>query len=90
MTPPVEYEISEIFEVTGRGAVVVIDAATGRKIRVIHRSGILKPDGTSLMPEAEKEYLLRRQPVVVEKEAYMLKALRKSDIPAGSRLRFVE
>jgi hypothetical protein len=42
-----------------------------------------------LRADAFKEYLLRRQPAPIEKEAYMLRGLHKNDIPPGSRLRFV-
>jgi hypothetical protein len=87
---PVEYEIVETFEITGRGAVVVIDQVSERGVGKPHQVDVLMPGGGVIRTEAYKEWLLRRQPVPIEKEAYMLNGWHKNDIPLGSRLRFAE
>jgi hypothetical protein len=85
-----EYEIVEVFEITGRGAVVLIDEVTERSVGKPHKVEVLTPEGGVVGAEAYKEYLLRRQPAPIEKEGYLLRGLHKNEIPAGSRLRFVE
>ena len=84
-----EFEISEVFEITGRGAVVAIDHVTDRAVGRPHPVEVVTPTGVVLRADAFKEWLLRRQPTPVENEAYMLRGLHKVDIPPGSRLRFV-
>jgi hypothetical protein len=86
----VEYEIIEIFEITGRGAVAVIDGTTERSAGKPHRVEVLTPGGTTFAAEAHKEYLLRREPTPVEREAYLLKGLHRGDVPSGSRIRFID
>ena len=84
-----EYAIAEVFEITGRGAVVVIDQVTDRAIGKAHPVEVITPTGEILRADAFKEHFLRRQLTPVENEAYMLRGLHKVDIPPGSRLRFV-
>jgi len=85
----IEFAVAEVFEITGRGAVVVIDQVTDRAVGKAHPVEVITPAGEVLRADAFKEYLLRRQPTPIEKEAYMLRGLHKIDIPSGSRLRFV-
>jgi hypothetical protein len=87
---PTEHDIVKAFEISGRGAVVVISEITEHSVGKPHKVEVVTPAGEVIGTEAFKEWLLRRQPTPVEKEAYMLKNLHKKDIPAGSRLRFVE
>lgn len=86
-----EYDIIEVFEVTGRGAVVPIEETTDRRMGTPHKVQVLTPTGDVLEAEAYKEYmLLRTSPTALEKECYVLNGLRKGDVPDGSRLRFLE
>ncbi len=89
---PIEHEIVETFEITGRGAAVIIDEVPQRSVGKPHQVEILTPDGEVIRAEAYKEWLLRRQPTPIEKEAYLLKGIHKNRIPpgSGSRLRFIE
>jgi hypothetical protein len=84
-----EFAISEVFEITGRGAVAAIDQVTDRAVGKAHSVEVVTPTGEVLRADAFKELLLRRQPTPVEKEAYRLHGLHKVDVPPGSRLRFV-
>lgn len=86
---PTEHDIVETFEITGRGAVVVISEITEHDGGKPHKIEVVTPKGEVLRTEAFKEWFLRRQPTPIEKEAYMLKGLHKTDIPPGSRLRFL-
>lgn len=86
----IEYAVIEVFEITGRGAVVLIAETTDRSVREPHRVEIITPDGKVVKTEAYKEFLLRRQPTPVEKEGYLLKGLHKPEVPVGSRLRFLD
>lgn len=51
------------------------------------RAPVIRPDSSTLTAEAFKEWLLRREQRPVEREAYLLRGIDKSDIPEGS---FVE
>jgi hypothetical protein len=82
-----EYEIAETFEIAGRGVVAVIDAHTDLSVGRSHKVEVLLPDGNVLVAQAFKEWLLRRLPMPVEKEAYLLTGLHKHQVPSGSRLR---
>lgn len=86
----IEYDIIEVFEITGRGAVVLIGETTERSVTKPHKVELLKPDGSIVRAEAYKDLVLRRLPntTPVEKEGYLLKGLHKPEIPSGSRLRF--
>ena len=86
---PDEFEISEVFEISGRGAVAAIDQVTDRAVGRAHPVEVVTPAGKVLRADAFKEMVLRRHPTPVENEAYMLRGLHKVDIPPGSRLRFV-
>ncbi|NQD37622.1 hypothetical protein HPT27_11350 [Permianibacter sp. IMCC34836] len=85
-----EHEIVQTFEITGRGAVVVIPDITAQRVGKSIKVEILTPNGATLCAEAFKEWLLRHQPEAVENEAYHLIGLHKKDIPEGSRLRFLD
>jgi hypothetical protein len=45
-----------------------------------------RPDSSKLTTEALKEWFLRRQQRPLEKEAYLLREIEKSEIPDGSFL----
>lgn len=84
-----EYAIAEVFEVTGRGAVAVIDELTDRAPGKAHPVEVVAATGVVLRAEAFKEFLLRRQSTAIETEVYLLRGLHRIDIPPGSRLRFL-
>ena len=84
-----EFAIAEVFEIAGRGTVVAIDQITDRAAGKAHPVEVVTPTGKVLRADAFKEVMLRRQATLIEKEAYMLRGLHKTDIPSGSRLRFV-
>jgi hypothetical protein len=48
---------------------------------------LIRPDSSKLATEAFKELILRREPRPLEKEAYLVRGIEKSEIPDGS---FVE
>lgn len=86
------YDIIDVFEITGRGAVVLIGGITDRSVTKPHRVELLKPDGGVVRTEAYKDIPLGRRPDAppLDKEGYWLKDLHKPDVPIGSRLRFLD
>lgn len=87
---PIEYDIINVFEITGRGAVVLIAETTDRSVRHPHPVEVITPDGKVMKTEAYREFLLRSNPTPVEEEGYLLKGLHKPEVPTGSRLRFLD
>jgi len=85
-----QYSVVEKFEITGRGAVVVIDEVTDRRPGKAYRVEIRGASGECIVTEALKEWLLRRGPEPIEKEAYMLKGIHKSDLPEKAVLVFIQ
>ena len=83
-----EFAVVETFEILRRGAVAVVDKPTGRDVGRALRVELVKLSGEVVSTEAFKEYFLRRQPEPTENEAFMLKGLRKGDVPVGTVLRF--
>jgi hypothetical protein len=87
----VEYEIIDVFEITGRGAVVLLSEATDRNVGKPHQVEVVTLAGNVVKAQAEKEYLLlRTTPTSIEKECFLLRGMRKNEIPASSRLRFLD
>lgn len=84
-----QYSIVEKFEITGRGAVVVIDEVTGRVPGTAYKVELRGPHGDRVVAEAFKEWLLRREPKPFEKEAYFLRGLHKTDVPEYAVLVFI-
>ena len=68
----------------------MLDEPTGRDAGRAHRVQLLKPSGEAVSAVAFKEWLLRRQPATHEKEAFLLKGIRKGDLPPGTFIRFLE
>lgn len=83
-----EFLVAEVFEVTGRGAVVAIDESTDLNVGKPHPVSIITPSGEQLKTQAYKDFMLRKDTMAEEKEAYTLAGLHKQDIPKGSVLRF--
>ena len=84
-----QFTIMEKFEITGRGAVVVIDQITDRIPGKIYKAEVTGTNGQIITVEAVKEWLLRRTLEVIEKEAYRLMGLHKQDIPGDAIISFV-
>jgi hypothetical protein len=84
-----QYSIVEKFEITGRGAVVVIDEVTGRVQGTLYKVELRGAHGDRVVTEAFKEWLLRSDPEPFEKEAYFLSGLHKSDVPENAVLVFI-
>jgi hypothetical protein len=82
------YGIIETFEILGRGVVVVIDqivpVVNGKEVPVIiHTSG-----GQTFVANAYHEWFLRKSMIKLEQSAFLLKNLKKHNIPAGSQIQF--
>lgn len=87
MNGPRRFLIEERFHITGRGTAVVIGETTELPVGRTLRATIIRPDSSKLVAEACKEFILRREPRPLEKEAYLVRGIEKSEIPDGS---FVE
>ena len=86
-----KFTVVEVFELTGRGAVAVLNEPTGRDVGRAHRVQLLKPSGEIVTTQASKEWLLRRAtPTPVEDEAFMLKGMRKDDVTPGTLIQFLD
>jgi len=79
-------KIIETFEITGRGLAVAVEGATELPVSKKLLAAVTRPDGSSISADAYKEWLLRRNPQPVEKAAFLLIGLSKSDVPLGSEL----
>lgn len=88
-SPKEHYTVEETFEITGRGLVVILDRSTRASVGRPHAVRVITPSGRVFDTKAYKEWLLRRQPVVDEKEAFWLEGLHKSDVPRASELVFL-
>jgi hypothetical protein len=85
-----EYEIVETFQIASLGTFVSIERTSGRASSKSYRVEVQKPDGTSFQAEGHQVRFVRRQAAVIEQEDWALKGIEKSDIPFGSRLRFID
>lgn len=83
------YCVVEVFEITGRGAVAVVDdnikLNAGKPIHV----KITRPDGAVFDAVAFVELFLRRESILVEKSALLLQNIPKDAVPVGSMLALV-
>jgi hypothetical protein len=76
--------VLEIFDISGRGAVVVLDAPTDLPVGRALKASIRRPDGSVLTAAAYKEWLLRRDPTPVEQEGFLLAGIYKGDVAIRS------
>lgn len=83
-----QYSIVEKFEITGRGVVVVIAEVTDRAPGKVYKVKIRGASGECIEAEAVKEWLLRKDPVPIEKEAYVLKGIHEDDLQENTVLVF--
>jgi len=58
------------------------DLPVGRALSVT----VFRPDGSQLSVRAFKEWLLRRDPRPLEKEAFLLRGVEKAQVPEGSSI----
>jgi hypothetical protein len=86
----ISFNVTEKFEITGRGAVVVIEEVTEYLLGNPYQVQVTGIDGNMLSATAYKEFMLRRIPTPVEKEAFCLKDLHKDDISDNAVLVFIE
>ncbi|UTW45413.1 hypothetical protein KFE80_00305 [bacterium SCSIO 12696] len=84
-----EYEIVERFDITGRGTAVVIDKLTERVPGKEYKAQIKNSDGASIAVSAFKEWLLRRNSEPIEREAYLLKGVQKTEIAENAVISFL-
>ncbi|WHI46431.1 hypothetical protein ACJJIW_20795 [Microbulbifer sp. JMSA004] len=83
-----EYSIIEKFEVIDRGVVVVIAEVTDRAPGEVYRVKIRSASEECIEAEAVKEWLLCKDPVPIEKEAYVLKGVHEYDLQENAVLVF--
>lgn len=81
------FKVEETFQITGRGTVVAIGETTDLHVGRALRATVFRPDGSQLSVQASKEWLLRRNPQPVEKEAFLLHGVEKAQIPEGSSIK---
>ncbi len=80
------FQIEEKFDIAGRGTVVVIAQTTSLPVGKVLTATLVFPDGSRMDVEAYKEWLLRRIPEPIEKEAYLLRRVEKAQVPEGSTI----
>jgi hypothetical protein len=78
------HKITATFQITGRGVAAVIDETIDMGVGKELLAKITRPDGTVLEATAYQEWLLRRDPTPLEKTAFLLVGLEKSQVPIGS------
>jgi hypothetical protein len=81
--------VEETFAVTGRGTVALLGGTTELGVGRPHPVRVETPAGTVHKCMARKEWLLRRQRVLDEREGFLLAGLSKSDVPVGSTVTFL-
>jgi hypothetical protein len=79
--------VAEAFQISGRGNAVTVDQTTDLPVAKTLTARLTRPDGTVVVADAHKEWLLRRSTSEAEeKEAFLLRGLDTSDVPLGSDL----
>ncbi len=79
--------VLETFDIE-RGLVVAVEASTSLPVGKRLSATVTREDGTTITAIAFKEWLLRRDPRPVENEAFLLRGLKKADVPVGSDIVF--
>lgn len=82
---PVSMQVLETFEIE-RGLIVAVEAPTNLPVARQLLALVTRGDGTTVSAPAFKEWLLRRDPHPLESEAFLLRGLRKADVPLGSSI----
>jgi len=86
MSPVQKYRILETFAITGRGVAVVTEEITEFCVGKALLAKVIRPDSTEIEATAYREWLLRRNPESIEKCAFLLRGVEKSQVPVGSYL----
>ena len=84
------YAIIEVFDITHRGTVVVIDDVIGLNGGQPVRVRITGPDGAAFDAVAFVERLLRRVPTVIEKTALLLRNVPIDAVSAGATMTLLD
>nr|WP_315477399.1 hypothetical protein [uncultured Undibacterium sp.] len=84
------FQIAEKFNITDRGTVVVISQITNLPVGKLLKAIIASPNGTHLIADAHKEWLLQRSSQPLENEAYLLRGIEKEQIIDGSSIEITE
>lgn len=79
--------VLEIFDIE-RGLIVAVETSTSLPVGKRLSATVTREDGTTITAIAFKEWLLRRDPRPVENEAFLLRGLKKADVPIGSDIVF--
>lgn len=83
--------MEETFAISGRGVAVVFRGSSeGLPAGVPLRARVHRADGSTLDVAAFVEWLLRRQPVVDERAALLLRGATKAELPRGTRIEILE
>ncbi|MRD49452.1 hypothetical protein GHT07_19440 [Caenimonas koreensis DSM 17982] len=78
--------IEATFTITGRGLVAVVSDQMPLSVGKRLRATIILPNGERREFIAWKEWLLRRQPVPHEKDAFLLVEATTAEVPNGSSI----
>jgi len=84
------YKIADVFQITGRGVIVVIDETTDKVPGKPISAKVETSDGKTLVSMACKEFILFRNPKPLEKEAFVLEDLHKDELVGDCLLFFVD
>lgn len=84
------FRITECFQITGRGAAVVIDGTTKLPVMRPLRASVTRSDGSVETYRAWKEWLLRRSSPPLEDEAFLLAGAEVQNLPIGSLIELHE
>lgn len=84
------FTVEESFQITDRGLVIVVNGQTELEVGKEHSARITRPDGTIINAACYKEWLLRHQPVINEREGFLLVGVKKEQVPIGSKVEFNE
>lgn len=82
------YRIVEVFEITGRGVVAMLDKKVDLLSGTAIHVKITNLDGEIFDAIAFPEWLLLREPRVVENSGLLLRSVSPNAVPAGSMLTF--
>src|SRR5690349_10019572 len=82
-----QMKVVETFRISGRGLVVMIDTTTELPVGKKLSATITRPDGSTVLADAFKEWLRRSSQEPIDQEAFLLLGLSESDVPLGSDVR---
>ena len=84
------FTIEEAFNISSRGLAVILNRITDLEIRKEYKAKLFKSDDMELEVTAWKEFLLRRNPIPEEKEAFLLVGMKKEEVPIGTKIKFYD